>query len=562
MSGFGSDSRFLPGEADSGFGAPQAVGSFDTGAAPGFGSPTPFWVPWGLSVLQGADRYPDDGGVVVRLYGAWASRGPWVVRLTSDGGTTMYPQDAVGCYSSDVGKGHLCYADRNLRVLNFALPALPEGTYSIWIDALAVGLFGAQRVEDAIDVVKRGQCDETYRARRTWPGQYATGPRDFHLEDETLPAIPLPPLRALTRAFGEGVRDISGTAQTRLVEDFAVDDTTALVETLLGFPSSGTVSIGPLKCTYNTVTVPPAAPALLNVSVIESDVSTLSVPVLTSVSLSGGANRVREALNDTLLAEAGPSALDGLGRLYGLPRPPPVGTEPWRAALRTAAFGPRDVPGTLFSVMVSVFKDWIDQTATSVDLGTAAPQVLKGGGPWTCTHLHRLVEVAGHGIFWSTSTDGTDLTLARIGTAYWKGADWSEDETSVTVRILPFWLREEGGLYTVYIDGEISSVPPTYLLENDAERPAGQPVGGALLEDATVSTDLAGPIYLPGSTPFPTITRALNRLTAAGFHVVLTSLEWCDDETAGFGSLTDVSRFGRVLPPSGATLAALTDWLP
>ena len=287
-------------------------------------------------------------------------------------------------------------------------------------------------------------------------------------------------------------------------------------------------------------------------------------------------SQIERAHRDTLIAKAEGAALDRLSRLYGVPRPPPLPSRYWRRALKAAALGPRDRPGTFFEVLCALMEPWTEQTLTTCDIEEASPTKLIGGTPagnaWNCSHMGRLIEVVGKGVFWSTGVSGSDLLLSPISTSYWKGAAWKADEGDVSVRVLPFWWRDSGGIVDVYVDAEIVSVPPTYILPNAVDaRPADQPIGGALLSDATLPLvdyhdgleyprgDFPGPIYLSGVDVLPVYAALLDSLCAAGVQVRIRAYEWCSAEALGVGNLPNFRIYGQGLPGS---LASLAGWSP
>ena len=305
-------------------------------------------------------------------------------------------------------------------------------------------------------------------------------------------------------------------------------------------------------------------------------------------------SQIERAHRDTLISKAEGEALDRLSRLYGVPRPPPLNSSYWRRALQAAALGPRDRPGTFFEVLCALMEPWTEQTLTTCDIDTASPTKLIGGTPagnaWNCSHMGRLIEVIGKGVFWSTGVSGSDLLLSPISTSYWKGAGWKEDESGVSVRILPFWWKDSGGIVDVYVDAEIVSIPPTYIQADaadadsymsegalvvgdgvDDDRPAGQPIGGALLADATEPIIdyldglgyprgvFPGPIYLSGIDVLPTYAALLDSLCASGIQVRIQAYDWCSAEALGAGNLSNFRIYGQGVPGS---LASLAGWSP
>lgn len=294
------------------------------------------------------------------------------------------------------------------------------------------------------------------------------------------------------------------------------------------------------------------------------------------------------AHRDTLIAKSFSVAMDRLGELYGLPRIPRIPRVFWQDVLAAAALGPRDRITTIHSVLKAIMGPWSSLLITAVDLQVAQPSKLVGGTPggvaWSCTHEHRLIEVGGtdtwKGVYWSTGVNGADLDLAAVGTSYWRGANWTANESGIPVRVLPFWLREDGAVVRIYLDAELFSVPPTYLQPEADEdpsvvlgvhvprpplpRPGGQPLGGALLSSGAISAPAAfeGPLYLPGDGLRGLLQVLLDSLCAAGVKLGLYTLEWCAASSLGIGSLEDLGLYGRAVGGTDPIEAPIFGWSP
>ena len=285
--GFGSFSALSTQLGDLGFGSPTPAGGPSPGDL-GFGSEQ--GLPVGLSIVQPAleyDQYPDDGGVIVRVLGQWPNTGPFVIRIQSTGGGVLYPEGKPGCYSGIIGQGHLCYTDPTSRLLSFVLPPLPVGSYNLIVQTGSNPLIVQQVTVPGLTVIRRLQADEVYRARQTFPPTTygAAGPRDWALEDTTLPdGEDLNPLRSWTRATGQIWQQTNGTPQTRLLAPLGVSDTTATVESTLAFPPTGEAWIGPRLYSYTGLT----ATTLTGLSLVSSS-DGRTIPTLTEVTLNAAA---------------------------------------------------------------------------------------------------------------------------------------------------------------------------------------------------------------------------------------------------------------------------------
>lgn len=275
-------------------------------------------------------------------------------------------------------------------------------------------------------------------------------------------------------------------------------------------------------------------------------------------------SQTEKAFRDTLLAKAEGTALDRLSDLYGVPRIFALPLLYWRRVLAAAALGPRDRMGTIFEVLRALLEPWTEQTLTFCDLEAATPAKLIGGTPagnaWSCAHEGRLIEVDGD-VYWSVGVDGSDLDLATTTTTYWRAANWASDRSNVSVRVLPFWMREDGAQVKIYLDADLLSTPPTYLLPNSVDaRPAGQPIGGALLQDASVVAEYEGPVYLIGEGLAGLFKALLDNLCAAGVNLNMYTFIWCSDNALDAGSFLDFSLYGRVSAGGAPTPLSLEGW--
>lgn len=74
--------------------------------------------------------YSDDGGQLCEAQAAWPSGGPFRVQLRSQAGV-LYPEDDTGCYGGVAALGDEVYANASRRILRFAIPRVPRGTYDL-----------------------------------------------------------------------------------------------------------------------------------------------------------------------------------------------------------------------------------------------------------------------------------------------------------------------------------------------------------------------------------------------------------------------------------------------
>lgn len=132
--GFGSpfgegDDGFGSGLEDMGYGSPF---SFEFGAVIVLQTPGLSLVP---SPRQAVTNYGEEGGYLITLGATsalFADDGDYRVDMIDDVGQ-VYPQTEPGCYSALEGKAYACEGIAAGRLLQFALPPLPLGTYDIRI---------------------------------------------------------------------------------------------------------------------------------------------------------------------------------------------------------------------------------------------------------------------------------------------------------------------------------------------------------------------------------------------------------------------------------------------
>lgn len=251
--GFGSLS-FSPAPTyfDWGFGSLTPT-DIDTGAENIEGADTGFGSPYSAlsseAFLQGEfDLIPDDGGVILEINADWALfgkkgqiLGPFTVTYvsSSDGSTTL---------STGLARRGECFTNAEQTKLLAGVPPLPHDTYDILVE-----WFGGTRsvyIDNAFTVSLRTRCEQAYGIRRHMPAWLKRGPIAAH--EEQLEAWTRGPnLEAITKAVGDLLQNLAGRPLTCLTAEVSMTDTYIFVESTIGFPSSGTLSIEGLLFSYS-----------------------------------------------------------------------------------------------------------------------------------------------------------------------------------------------------------------------------------------------------------------------------------------------------------------------
>lgn len=186
------ETRFGGPLVDTGFGNPayspwvdyyDVVTPFAPAPIPSFGNITDIpaeWVPPSFRIL------PDDGGVLIELWGAWVQEA-YRVRMMSNPGAVLYPQDQDWCYSGVPGAPYDIVPNPPGEFMRVVVPPLPTGVYDI---VLYWGpLWGSSYVHNgddgngAFDVLHRTRQQAVYRVRSSLPPLWKTGPRSYADEE-------------------------------------------------------------------------------------------------------------------------------------------------------------------------------------------------------------------------------------------------------------------------------------------------------------------------------------------------------------------------------------------
>lgn len=252
-SGFGSPSYNPEAtQKDAGFGDPFMEGYRDTG----FGSPLDLnSAPLAIESVQGDTLVPDDGGTRLRvLSGSFVEGAEYYVLFEGDESTHSA---ITGLYRAApiVARGG---------AIEFYTPMLTKGVYDLLIQSDSGG---TQRLTNAVEVVSRYRCGETYALKKFFSPHFKTGKRYGYEDDPTS----FYNLEALLYSVGQRFNLMSGRPHTY--------NTTAWswgadlhVETTLSFSAAGELSIGGHILSYTGKTATSftgVVPVRCNVATIE-----------------------------------------------------------------------------------------------------------------------------------------------------------------------------------------------------------------------------------------------------------------------------------------------------
>lgn len=224
--GFGDYSWSPPVAINIGFGDSFSTG---VGRQTGFGDPFDnALTPMAVDV----DVIGNDGGARLAIFGAFLPNVEYEVSLSRN--SVEYP--CFGGVSSSVGvfyqRGRLtCYA-----------PKLEQGIYDLVVSG--------QTLSNAIRVVPRNKAREVYSLKRLTPSFFKVGARESsadHAQDFSV-------MESLIMAVGQSLQEFHGKPLTNLTSEWVWSDSVISVETTLGFPQSGLISVGGHILSYGNKT--------------------------------------------------------------------------------------------------------------------------------------------------------------------------------------------------------------------------------------------------------------------------------------------------------------------
>ena len=365
-------------------------------------------------------------------------------------------------------------------------------------------------------------------------------------------------IAAFATAVGRELQELGGRPVAVLVKDFAPGDTIIFFDSTYGFPPAAAVWGGGYHQTYTgktdgaltgvtsldrTRTIPRRTTFTLDVEAVEPDDPT-----------KGALSDLDRAWRGTLTHLAEDEDLDSLADIYGIPRPRIVGRGPWRKVLAALAYGPRGLPRGTMHFLIAALDAYHEQLAVELRpdqptrlYATAGVFEQRHVGRWVLID-ERVYKIVGPPDVAADSA-GAWVELCDVKSGYTWAANWSllKETTAATATILCFVyqattpgpIRDDAprGTYfgraanlDVWLwEDRVGEIPPTYLLDDGVDRPAGMPFGGHLLEDATVDGDQVDgpfPIYLWDSQVLTPIEHVLDLLTAAQVSVRFIRKRW------------------------------------
>lgn len=195
----------------------------------GFGSPYDLALtPIGIS----APVIGDDGGALLTIYGAFVAGQEYPISLSRLG--EDYP--CFGGISTRIdpiasGTQIRCYA-----------PKVARGIYSLKVGDLVL--------DNAIKVIRRNKCREAYSLKTMLPSFFNAGARLSNQDNVS----DFNNLESILLSVGQVVQELQGKPMTISTSEWKWEDTSLLVETTLGFPSSGSISVDGFLFSYSEKT--------------------------------------------------------------------------------------------------------------------------------------------------------------------------------------------------------------------------------------------------------------------------------------------------------------------
>lgn len=258
--GFGSITLTpAPAYNDWGFGSPTPIdldsGEFDVrGRDTAFGSPFDA-VQSGAYLTGEFDLIPDDGGVILEINNDWSLAGFYDHTKRRIG--VLFPfqvtfiEQSTGATFDAIGEvGNNCVTNGRQDKLYAGVPPLPHGAYDVrvsWFDGVR-----SIYISSAFSVVTRDRCIQAYGLRKHLPSWLATGATALDFERVGEFEGYDSNIEILTKCIGDTLQRLYGRHTTALAQDLQRDDLSIAVESTLGFPNSGRLSIEGVSFSYSS----------------------------------------------------------------------------------------------------------------------------------------------------------------------------------------------------------------------------------------------------------------------------------------------------------------------
>lgn len=276
-------------------------------------------------------------------------------------------------------------------------------------------------------------------------------------------------------------------------------------------------------------------------------------------------NRIAQAANDTLLHRAEGTMFDRLCIMYGFRRPQIIKQSYWRSAVKSGVFAARGTPGVIFKFLEHAFGQWIDECST-FEMTALSSNLMEVplAQEDNCQLENRYFRI-GEKLYRSAGINGRQLTFYAVDCTMFSRADFVGLQ-EYTAKMLPFDVKEEGGLYKVLLDDGILNVPPTYLKQDaSVVRGTGEPFGGHILDFTSAvegerfgdQVDGPFPAYLAVDDFTSAVGEGFIQLLVAGVRGQILDIKHCAGTPSLYGSYKQLLQTGTT-SPDGPTLITPT----
>jgi len=267
---------------------------------------------------------------------------------------------------------------------------------------------------------------------------------------------------------------------------------------------------------------------------------------------------------ETLFSTATGTAFLRISEFLGFTRPLVFEEEAWRKAMQLSFYNARGTPGVVFAFLEAAFSPWIRES-TYTGTATSSNEITISSG--SCQLDGRFARVGGDLLFVSHYTSNK-LVFHDFGNTVFKAANFTISE-QYEVQILPFLIREENCIYTLYLDESVLRVPATYVRDHlgDADEYVGGDFSNLLLsniflfdilsetlgERQNLHGDLA--IYFGVENFQGLFLVVLEELLAAGIIERIIPFKWCEESPPLYNDLSAIQSTGTYNPNASFNVA-------